>query len=144
MSRKFPVSVCPEMGAYLYMGKFSRSSHFEKRERSRNQCARNCSCWKYLCSPCLENFPWAITLPIPHDRRARAVFCQLLLAKCVVNKQSVANILFTDAARLRRDGFANFHNALVWMDDSSYTTVASGHQHRFSISVWVGILVISS
>jgi hypothetical protein len=29
------------------------------------------------------------------DHRARVVFCQLLLAECVVNTQSVANILST-------------------------------------------------
>jgi hypothetical protein len=37
----------------------------------------------------------ALTLP---DHRARAVFCHWHLAKCFVNKQSVANIQFTDEA----------------------------------------------
>jgi hypothetical protein len=28
----------------------------------------------------------------------------------------------------------------VWVDDNPHTTVASRHQHRFSINVWVGIV----
>jgi hypothetical protein len=42
----------------------------ESGRRSRNQCAKNCSCWTYRCSPCLGNSPWTTTLPIPHPASA--------------------------------------------------------------------------
>jgi hypothetical protein len=71
------------------------------------------------------------------DRRARAVFCQWLLAKWVVNAQFVPNILFTDEAGFIGDGNVNIHMPVSeWM----IIPTSPWHQHRFSISVWVGIL----
>jgi hypothetical protein len=58
------------------------------------------------------------------------VFCQWLLAKCVVNTQSVGNIQFSDEERFAMDGAVNFHNTHVWVDDNPHTTVALRHQHR--------------
>jgi hypothetical protein len=76
----------------------------------------------------------------PPDHRARVVYCYCLLAKCVVNPRFVAKILFTDEAGFTRDAIVNFHNTHVWVDDNLHTTVASRHQHRFSINVCVGIV----
>jgi hypothetical protein len=76
----------------------------------------------------------------PPDHLARVVFCQWLLAKCVVETQFVANILFADEAGYTRDGIVTFHNPHVWVDDNPHITAASRHQHRFSIDVWVGVL----
>jgi hypothetical protein len=78
----------------------------------------------------------------PPNYRARVVFCQWLHAKCVVNTQFVASIVFTDEAGFTRDGIVNFHNTHIWVDDNSHTTVASRHHHRFSINVWVDILAL--
>jgi hypothetical protein len=77
---------------------------------------------------------------IPPDYHARVVFCQLLLRKCVIDTQFVANILFTDEAEFTRDGIVNFHNTRALVEDSFLITVASRHQHQFSISAWGGIL----
>jgi hypothetical protein len=76
----------------------------------------------------------------PPDHCARGVFCQWLLAKCIVNTQFGAHILFTDEEGFTWDGIGKFHNTHVWVHDNPHTTVASRHQHRFSINVWVGIL----
>jgi hypothetical protein len=65
----------------------------------------------------------------PPDHCARAVFCQLLLAKYCVNTQFVAHILFTEEAGLTTHGIVNFHNTHVWVDDNPHTTVASRHHH---------------
>jgi hypothetical protein len=65
---------------------------------SQNRCAKTCSCWKYRCSPCLENLPISnqrVQALIPLHNRASAVFCQWILEKHVVNTQFVGNILFT-------------------------------------------------
>jgi hypothetical protein len=76
----------------------------------------------------------------PPDDHARVVYCHWLLAKCIVNSRFVPNILFTDEAGFTRAGIVNFHNIHVWVDDNPHTTVASRHQHQFSINVWVGII----
>jgi hypothetical protein len=68
----------------------------------------------------------------PPDCCARAVFCQWHLAKCIVNTQFVAIVLFSDNAGFTRDRIVNSHNTHVWADDNPHTTVASRHQHRFS------------
>jgi hypothetical protein len=110
---------------------------------SQNQCAKNCSCWGYWCSPCLENFSWIFTLPISNQRmqaliplhhRARVAFCQWILEKFVVNTQFVDNVLFT--------GIRDSQGTVWWSswDDSPHTIVASSHHHRLSFNVWVGIL----
>jgi hypothetical protein len=69
-----------------------------------------------------------------------AVFCPWLLARCVEYTQLVANILFTDEAEFTRDDIVNFHNTHARADVNPHTTVASTHQHRLSINVWVDIL----
>jgi hypothetical protein len=55
-------------------------------------------------------------------------------------QQLVANVLITDEAEFTRDSVVNFQNTHVWVDNNSHTTVASRHQHQFSINVCVGIL----
>jgi hypothetical protein len=54
----------------LRYGWIFRNLHVRKSGRSWNQCAKNCSCSRDRYSPCLENSPWAITLPIPHPASA--------------------------------------------------------------------------
>jgi hypothetical protein len=71
----------------------------------------------------------------PPDHRARGGVFQWHLAKCVVNTQLVANILFNDEAGFTRGGIVNFHNIHVWVDDNPHTTVAARHQDQFSINV---------
>jgi hypothetical protein len=98
------------------------SLHIEKNgRRFWNQCAKNCSCWRYHCSP---NSPWTITLPIPHpasaslpppDHCAR-VACKWLLTKSTVNTQFVPTILFTEEAGFTWGSIVNFHNTHVWVD----------------------------
>jgi hypothetical protein len=61
----------------------------------------------------------------PPDHRARAVFCQWLLAKCLVNTQFVANILLIDEAGFIRDGTVNFHSTHDSVDDNPHTILTS-------------------
>jgi hypothetical protein len=55
----------------------------------------------------------------PTNHCARAVLCQLLLAKYIVNTQFVARIMFTDAGFIR-DVAVNFHNTHIWVNDGTY------------------------
>jgi hypothetical protein len=69
-----------------------------------------------------------VQAPTSPDHRARVVFCQRLLAKCVVNTQFVANILFTDEAGFIKECTVNFRNGHVWVNGNP------------PINVWVRIL----
>lgn len=139
-----------ETGAFWDMGEFSRRLHIEKSGRSsRNQCAKNLHCWRYLCSPCLKSSPWTVTLPIhiqwaqtlaSSDHHANVVFCQWLPTKCIVNTQFVCNILINDEVGFTKGGIVNFHATHIWMDDSPHIITASRRHHQFSINNWVGIL----
>jgi hypothetical protein len=61
----------------------------------------------------------------PPDHRARAVFCQWLLANSAVNTQFVANILFNDEVGFPRDDILN----------SGWMTVPTAPWHRASTSI---------
>jgi hypothetical protein len=63
----------------------------------------------------------------PPAHRARMVFCQWLLAKCVINTLFVDNILFTGEAEFTGDGTVNFHSTHDWAHGNHHTTVASRH-----------------
>jgi hypothetical protein len=77
---------------------------------------------------------------IPPGHHEKAVFCLWLLAKCLVNTQLVADILFSDEARSIRDCTVKVHNTHIWVDNNPHTAVASKHQHQFSIKVCVSII----
>jgi hypothetical protein len=100
-----------------------------------------------LCSPCLKNSSWTITLSMPHPVSASPhsswrsckggvlpvaspkMYCKHKLTSCLLMRlDSQEMTLWT------------FIIPLSWVDDNHHTTVAKRHQHRFSISVWVGIL----
>lgn len=76
----------------------------------------------------------------PEDHLSRLRFCQWLLQKCAVDPLFSSTILFTDEAGFTRDGVVNFHNQHVWADENPHEVAERGHQHRFSINVWAGIL----
>jgi hypothetical protein len=87
----------------------------------------------------LYQIQWVEAL-IPPDHRARVVFCQWLPAKCILNTQFLANILFTDEVRFIREDAVNFRNTHVRVGESPHTNVILRHQHWFPISVSVGML----
>jgi hypothetical protein len=74
----------------------------------------------------------------PLDDRARVVFCQWLLPKCIVNTQIMSCLLMM----LDSQGMTLWASIipLSWVDDDPHTSMVSKHQRRFSISVRVGIL----
>jgi hypothetical protein len=128
---------------------FKKFTYWEGWKKIWNQCVKNCSCWRYWCSPRLENSPWTLTLPVAHPVNAspppswqqwRLVFWQWHLTKCVVNTQFVANIMYTYEAGLTGESIVNFHSTHVLVDDNPHTTIALRHHHWFFTSVWVGIL----
>lgn len=79
---------------------------------------------------------------LPSDHPAWLLFYQWFFSKCVASIRIVADILFTDEARMTRDGVVNCHYTLVWVDGSPHTITASTYQHRFYINICVRILGI--
>jgi hypothetical protein len=48
-------------------------------------------------------------------------------------------MLYTDEASFNRESIINNHNH-VWADENPHATLEQGHQQRFSIKVWCGIV----
>jgi hypothetical protein len=74
------------------------------------------------------------------DYPARLQFCQWLLQRCIVQPPFLSSILFTDEAGFCRDGIINFHNNQLWANVNPHGTMHSGHQQRFTINVWAGLI----
>lgn len=76
----------------------------------------------------------------PLDHQARMVFCRWFLRNDAEDPRFLANILFTDEAGFTRNGVVNFHNTHVWADENPHAVMESGHQTRFSLNIWMGIV----
>ena len=76
----------------------------------------------------------------PPDFQARMEFCRWFLRKFAQRPNIAANILFTDEAIFTRSGIFNFHNSHEWADDNPHAVAVAGHQVRFSLNIWMGIL----
>jgi hypothetical protein len=147
--QEVPVDVRPWVSACWDVGEFSRSSPTEKSGKtSRNQCKKNCNCWRYRFYPRLEKSPRTVTLPMPHPASAapnsswpscRVAFCWWLLVKCLVNTLFVANILSADEAGFTRKDIVNVHNTRVWVCVNPHATMTWWRQHRFLFSVLLSI-----
>lgn len=76
----------------------------------------------------------------PGDYPRRLEFSQWFLNKIAHNYNFCNSVLFTDEASFTRTGIFNTHNMHYWDDENPHTTWNRGHQQRFSINVWCGIL----
>jgi Transposase. len=75
-----------------------------------------------------------------NDHQARLVFCRWFLRHDAEDPRFLANILFTDEAGFTRNGVFNFHNTHIWADENPHALIESGHQARFSLNIWMGIV----
>ncbi|KAK3882488.1 hypothetical protein Pcinc_013131 [Petrolisthes cinctipes] len=74
------------------------------------------------------------------DYQQRVDFCRWLLTQERENNGFVAEVLFSDEANFTRNGMVNQHNTHTWAAENPHATTTRGHQERFSINVWAGIL----
>lgn len=77
---------------------------------------------------------------IPEDYPQRINFCQWALNKIRVSPNFLNKVLFTDEASFSRDGILNSRNRHVWEYDNPHAIFVKGHQEKFSVNVWAGIL----
>jgi len=76
----------------------------------------------------------------PTDFAPRVVFSETLMQRCLQDPQFLAAILFTDEACFTREGVFNTRNSHVWADANPHGTIVHGHQRRFAVNIWAGIV----
>ena len=74
------------------------------------------------------------------DFLLRAQFCDWFEERRVAVHYFEKKILFTDEAGFTRNGIFNFHNNHEWAAENPHAIVQRGHQQRFSLNVWGGII----
>lgn len=74
------------------------------------------------------------------DFPLRAQFCDWFEEQRVAVHYFEKKILFTDEAGFTKNGIFNFHNNHEWAAENPHAIVRRGHQHRFSLNVWGGII----
>lgn len=76
-----------------------------------------------------------------NDREPRLEFCNWLLDEPGHGMENFAwNVLFSDESQFTRDGINNFHNTHLWDVENPYGIIEAGHQQRFSVNVWAGLV----
>ncbi|RZC36242.1 hypothetical protein BDFB_010604, partial [Asbolus verrucosus] len=76
-----------------------------------------------------------------NDFRPRRRFCEWLVRRSDQNLLFHCEILMTDECCFTRNGILHFHNTHHWAEVNPHIIHQSHFQHRFSINVWVGIIV---
>lgn len=76
----------------------------------------------------------------PDDFPRRIEFCQWFLQKCVSQPEFPNCVLFTDEASFTREGMFNGHNQHVWARDNPHAAFVRGHQDRFAVNIWAGLV----
>lgn len=76
----------------------------------------------------------------PGDEEKRVEFCEWMIQKCVDIPDFLKILLYTDEASFTRDGVFNMHNTHIWSDENPHAIRETGHQRKFSINVWAGII----
>lgn len=75
-----------------------------------------------------------------NDNVQRLNFCNLLLNRINNDGDFVRRILWSDECMFTRDGVFNTHNNHFWADENPHAFREYGHQRRFSVNVWLGII----
>jgi hypothetical protein len=77
---------------------------------------------------------------LPNDFGPRVQFCQWYIQRHNDDPHFRSCILFTDEASFTRDGILNFRNTHNWSYENPHAILPRGHQQRFSVNVWAGII----
>lgn len=78
----------------------------------------------------------------PGDPPRRLEFCQWLVRHYEADNEFPSRILFTDEASFTESGVRNCHNEHVYSDkdENPHAIRKRGHQVRWSINLWAGII----
>lgn len=75
-----------------------------------------------------------------NDNIARSDFCNTILNRIRDEDGFLRRILWSDECMFTRDGVFNTHNTHYWADENPHEFREFGHQRRFSVNVWLGII----
>ncbi|HJY21324.1 MAG TPA: transposase [Hanamia sp.] len=73
------------------------------------------------------------------DNINRTAFCNTILQH-VQNENFLRRILWSDECTFTRDGVFNSHNSHYWAMENPKLKYEIGHQRKFSVNVWMGII----
>jgi hypothetical protein len=77
---------------------------------------------------------------MPHDYHHRLQYCEWLLRKYERDPCFLEHIIRLDKAAFTREGVFNSCSSHFWAQHKPYVTREVGHQVRWSINVWAGII----
>lgn len=75
-----------------------------------------------------------------NDNVARTNYCHTLIDKIRDEPDFLSRILWSDECTFTRDGVFNTHNFHYWAEENPYAFREFGHQRRFNVNVWLGIV----
>lgn len=75
-----------------------------------------------------------------NDNLFRINYCNTILNKIQEEGDFLRRILWSDECMFTRDGVFNTHNFHHWADENPHEFREYGHQRRFSVNVWLGII----
>ena len=76
----------------------------------------------------------------PGDPPLREDWSNFLINQYDNDDDSLSRLLMTDEATFTRGGKVNVHNNHVWAHNNPHASFVHGHQQRFSINVWAGMI----
>jgi len=74
------------------------------------------------------------------DYPLRTVFSNWFLGQRAQDPRFPSLVLFTDEATFTREGVFNNNNNHQWSYENPHATHTHGHQQRFSVNLWAGIV----
>lgn len=75
-----------------------------------------------------------------NDNIHRSNFCNMVLNRIHDDDGFLKHILWSDECVFNRDGVFNTHNVHYWAEENPHQFREYGHQRKFSINVWLGII----
>lgn len=77
---------------------------------------------------------------MPDDPAHRMNFAQWVINQVEIDPELPFLIMQSDEAKFTRSGIFNQHNVHNWSHENPHNIVIQGHQERFSVNVWVGMV----
>lgn len=106
-----------------------------------NMNASKSTVWNVLHRNLLHPFKLQKVQALKAEDYLKRVECaRWFLRQDIESPNFIKNVLFTDESSFTREGIFNLRNNHVWAQLNPNAIVQRGHQVRFSINVWVGIL----
>lgn len=103
-------------------------------------CSKN-TVWRVLKGEKLYPYsPQKVQALKPEDFPRRVNCARWFLEKDLNNPLFLEQVLFTDEASFTREGIFNNRTSHVWAAENPNAIFVAGHQEKFSINVWAGII----